>query len=242
MKCFLLAALAAFPALALADNDAAYKALKVFGKKYGDGSLNRVVEVRGRSGVPQPAVWKVVSLDPGARGGVVEAEVQRGKIISERTPTNRSGGAIPMNFNQLNLDSDGAFTIADQEMQKHNLPFDHVDYVLRSSGASTPPVWFLELFDGPNGRIASLELAADTGAVLNSQFGKAPDYSQDRTYLNNNGNPGPGQGPVAGRGYSRPGEPFHDVGDFFHRLGKRFERRGEEMKNFFTGENKEPRN
>jgi len=174
---------------------------------------------------------------------LLEIEVQRGKIISERTPTNRSGGAAAMNFNQLNLDSDGAFTIADQEMQKHNLPFDHVDYVLRSPGASTPPVWSLELFDGPNGRIAKLELAADTGAVLNSQFGKAPDYSQDRNYLHDNG--APGDRPVAGgrdRGYSRPGEPFHDVGDFFHRLGKRFERRGEQMKNFFTGENKDSRN
>ena len=41
--------------------------------------------------------------------------------------------------------------------------------------------------------------------------------------------------------YSRPGEPFHDVGDFFHRLGQRMERRGEKLKNFFTGDGDERR-
>ena len=104
-------ALLAFAPFAVADSDTAYKALRVFGKKFGDPSLNRVIELRGRSGVPEPAVWKVVAADPAARGGVVEVEVQRGRIISERTPTNRVGGTGAMNFNQLNLDSDGAFTV-----------------------------------------------------------------------------------------------------------------------------------
>ena len=237
--------LVALSPFAIADNDTAYKALRVFGKKNGDQSLNRVIELRGRSGVPQPAVWKVVAADPVARGGVVEVEVQRGKIISERTPTNRVGGTTAMNFNQLNLDSDGAFTIANQEMQKQKTPFDRIDYVLRSSGGSAPPVWFLDLYDGSSGRVGTLEIAADTGAVLSERrvTGSAPppDYANDRDYIRGQDRtPQPRVSDNEHR-YSRPGEPFHDVGDFFHRLGQRMERRGEKLKNFFTGESDERR-
>src|SRR5215216_6543442 len=83
-------ALGILPSVVVADSDTAYKALRVFGKQAGDKLLNRVVELRGRNGVPQPDVWKVIASDPGARGGLVEAEVQRGKIISQRTPTARA--------------------------------------------------------------------------------------------------------------------------------------------------------
>src|SRR6185436_2489679 len=108
MKSALIAvALVAFSPPVMAENDSAYKALRVYGRKFGEPSLNRVIELRGRTGAPQPAVWKIIANDSGARGGLREIEVQRGRIISERTPTNRSVLGAPMNFNQLNLDSDG---------------------------------------------------------------------------------------------------------------------------------------
>lgn len=233
-------ALLAFAPFAVADSDTAYKALRIFGKKFGDQSLNRVIELRGRSGAPQPAVWKVVAADPVARGGVVEVEVQRGKIISERTPANRVGGTAAMNFNQLNLDSDGVFTVANQEMEKQNIPFDHIDYTLHSPGGSTPPVWFVDLYDGTSGRVATMEIAADTGAVLSERRLTAkmpePDYANDRDYVRGDNRNEPRREPGTERRNSRPGEPFRDVGDFFHRLGRRMERRSDQLKNFFTGE------
>lgn len=242
MKPALIAvALVALSPLAIAENDSAYKALRVYGRKFGEQSLNRVLELRGRSGAPQPAVWKIVASDPGARGGVREIEVQRNRIISERTPTNRSALGAPMNFNQLNLDSDGAFMIADQEMQKRRIPFERVDYVLRNPGANTPPVWFLELFDGPRGRVARLELAADSGAVLHEQQfitgAPPPDYAQDRDFVRRDGDLDRDQY----EGATRPGEPFHGIGDFFSRLGRRFERRGDQLKSFFTREERDRR-
>src|SRR5215217_8167859 len=83
---FFTLALGILPSVGFAESDTAYKALRTFGKQSaGEKLLNRVVEVRGRNGVPQPEVWKVIASDPGARGGYVEAEVQRGKIISQRT-------------------------------------------------------------------------------------------------------------------------------------------------------------
>ena len=234
-------AFAALPSLALAENDTAYKALRIFGKKFGDQQLNRVFEVRGRAGSPQPQVWKITTTDPAARGGVLEAEVQRGKIISQRTPTSQGGAGAPLDLNQLNLDSDGAFTVANQEMEKRNTPFDRIDFVLRTSAQGRAPVWHLDLFDGPNGRIATFDISADSGTVLEQNVGQprnVPDqYADDRAYVDrgNQPPPPPGEGDRQG-GYSQSGQKFRGVGDFFHRLGKRMERRGTELKRFFGGD------
>jgi hypothetical protein len=240
-------ALAALPSLALAENDTAYKALRIFGKKFGDQTLNRVVEVRGRAGSPQPQVWKVTATDPSARGGIAEADVQRGKVISQRTPTARGSSGIPLDLNQLNLDSDGAFTVANQEMEKRNAPFDRIDFLLRNTAPGRPPVWHLDLYDGANGKIAAFEISADTGAVLDQSIGQArngPDeYPDDRAYVNGRNQPQPQprdrereRDYSDSREYSRPGEPFRGVGDFFHRLGKRMEHRGTQLKHFFGGD------
>ena len=232
------AALPLVPAAYAADADSAYKALRVFGKQLGEPTLNRVVEVRGRNGVPQPDVWKVTASNPGARGGVVEAEVQRGKLISQREPTSRGSAGHPMDFNQLNLDSDGAFTLANQEMQKRTIAFDRVDYLLRSTAAGRAPVWRMELFDRGS-KVATMEASADSGTLLEVQALRSS--SNDRDYVASNP---PRRGEVVeprrdggeAGGYSHPGEKFRGVGDFFHRLGKRFERRGVEIKRFFGGD------
>ena len=222
--------------LAATAADTAYSALRVIGKRDGQATLNHVIELHGRGGSPQPSAWKVIIDEPRARGGVREIEVQRGKIVSERTPTARSSGSA-MNFNQLNLDSEGAFTIANQEAEKAGVPFDRVDYRLTSGTGGGAPVWALDLFDGKNVRMGSIEIAADSGAVLHRQLTRAPrnpSEQGDRAYLDDRDQPPANQSPN-NAGFSQSGEPFRSVPDFFHRLGKRFERRGHELENFFTG-------
>lgn len=233
-------ALTALPFLAYAESDTAYKALRIFGKKFGDQQLNRVFEVRGRAGSPQPQVWKITAGDPGARAGILEADIQRGKIISQRTPTTRGPAGAPLDLNHLNLDSDGAFTVVNQEMEKRNAPFDRIDFLLRATAPDRPAVWHLELYDGPRGKIATFQISADTGAILDQSVGQpGPDaYADDRAYLNQP--PAPPTDRDRDRDdagtdprYSRSGERFRGVGDFFHRLGKRMERRGTQLKRFF---------
>ena len=117
--------------------------------------------------------------------------MQRGKIISERTPNARSVGA-PMNFNQLNLDSEGAFTIADQEAKKTQLTFDRVDYALKSGTNGGAPVWELELFETRSGPVGLITIAADSGTVLRRQLdGHRGGSNNDRDYLEDRRNPPP---------------------------------------------------
>jgi hypothetical protein len=180
---------------------------------------------------------------------VREFDVQRGQIIAERAPTASSANGAPMNFTQLNLDSEGAFTVANQEMEKAVIAFDRIDYVLRSGNGGGAPVWRLEMFDGPK-RAGSIEIAADTGSILqrnlreNRRTAQRDPTRNDRQYLDEEPPPPreyergarPDEEDVRyDRDHSRPGEPFRDVGDFFYRLGKRFERRAQKMENFFTG-------
>jgi hypothetical protein len=178
-------------ALCAAENtETAYTALRVIGKQNGADSLNRVVEVRGRAGTPAPAVWKIVLNDPAARGGLREFDVQSGKVISERTPVARTSGQ-PINFNQLNLDSEGAYTVANQEAEKAHVPFDRIDYILE--GGATSPVWHLELFAAGE-KIGYLDISADNGALLHRNLARAANPTvtqQDRQFLKDHSQPPP---------------------------------------------------
>ncbi len=256
MKIVFLASflLAASPMLHAADS--AYSVLRVLGKQSGADSLNRVVEVRGRNGSPVPQVWKVVFAEPRARGGSREVEVQRGAIISERTPTASNLGAA-MNFNQLNLDSEGVFTIANQQAEKAGVAFDHVDYLLKSGSTGGAPVWELQLFNGRQGKVASLQIAADTGSILHEeglrghadrQYPKVEQHAErpvppqdDRDYVGQDSEPRP-SGPHTSSRDRRfeeedaNKEPIRDVPSFFRRVGQHFEKRGNQFKRFFTGD------
>ena len=236
-------------ALAAEQAATAYSALRVVGKKNGPDSLNRVVEMRGRNGSPHPAVWKITLSDPASRGGVREMEVQRGQIISERSPVGRGAAGEKMDFSRLNLDSEGVFTIVDQETKKNGQTFDRLDYLLRSGSGGGAPVWTVEVFDGRRGKVGNMLIAADSGAVLekSTSGGSSGEVASDREFIRGNNPPPPVaqednvyQGRQSERrssddGYSQPGEHFRSVADFFHRFGKRVQRHGEHLENFFTG-------
>jgi hypothetical protein len=205
------------------------------GRAQGKEAMNHVLEVRGRSGMPQPAVWKITLEEARARGGIREMDVQKGTVIAERTPSSSRLAGAPMNFTQLNLDSDGAFTIANQEAQKLGIPFDQIDYVLRSGTGGGAPVWQLELTDTKLGRAGGIDIAADTGAILMQRLVVPTGAKHPPIVDRNDPPPPPPNNSGTSKGYSQPGEPFRGVDDFFHRLGQRFQKRGHQMENFFTG-------
>jgi hypothetical protein len=160
----LLCSLISLSAITGVQAATAYEALRVVGKSKGDSMLDRVVEVRGVKGAPQPRTWKVVVADQGAPNGVREFDVQGTGISGERTPPASAIGPS-MNMNQLNLDSDGAHTVAEREARKKGYAYDHVSYALRPADSGAP-VWELRLVDEQVGNVAILSVAADTGKLL----------------------------------------------------------------------------
>ncbi len=153
--------------------DTAYQALRTLGSSRDQALLNRVVEVRGRNGSPQPDTWLIVIDDPKARGGVREVEISGGRVTSERTPVQAYSGSTTdsiMDMSLLNLDSQGAFTVAEDEARAAGVSFDAVDYVLRRDENTGGPTWILQLLDRSERGVGTIRISAGDGKVASRQF------------------------------------------------------------------------
>jgi len=217
--------------------DTAYQALRLIGKGNQD-VLNHVISVEGVNGQPQPLIWTISIDDPAAHGGVRVLEISNGRIISEHTPVRGyAGAAAVMDFKRLNLDSAGAFTIANQEAAKRNTGFDSLDYVLRSDPQTGAPIWFLKLIDVNHVLVGTISIGADNGTVLNTAgfaAAAAPPTAADT--------PPPGTVPAPGtavvppppppNGNVPPDQEQYGVG---HQINKGLHRIGADLQQFFTG-------
>lgn len=174
-----IASLLAFTLLGAASislaRDSAYSALRLVGNQRGQGILDHVIEVTGVNGAPEPASWKIIFEDENARSGVREIEVAKGRITSERTPTRSyAGTGATMDFQKLNLDSEGLFTIIEKEARKAGIGFDSVDYALRPSDEGKAPLWTVKLLDASRRTLGTMQIAADNGALVRSDlYGRA---------------------------------------------------------------------
>lgn len=168
--------------LAAFGKETAYQALRTVGSERSQSLLQSVIEVKGRNGVPQPDVWTVLINDPLARGGVRELEVSKGRVISERTPVQTYSGqadGIVLNFQKLNLDSQGAFALAETEARKARIGFFAVDYNLRCEEAGGTPLWVVQLLDDKQHSVGSVRIAADSGAILSASFTKVVETKSE---------------------------------------------------------------
>jgi hypothetical protein len=176
----------------------AYEAMRTVGVQLNREYVNHVISVTGTDGNPQPETWKILIDDPKARGGVREIEVDEGKISSERTPLRSSvEGSLgkTIDTGKLNLDSSGAFTLAQQTAQKSHINFARADYTLRSDERGNP-IWMIALtrqngeaagriFIGANHgtvvRTEGLFVGSDQVAMAGEQNGKAGDDDDGET-------------------------------------------------------------
>lgn len=147
--------------------ETAYEALRALRSARGDAILSQLVEVSGTGGAPQPGEWVILLKDPVARGGVREIKIVNGNIVSERTPLRGFSSVSDMpviDFSRLNLDSDGAFRLANQEAIRKKIGFDSIDYSLRGQ-AGGPPVWSLKLYNYLGTQVGDLEVSAESATV-----------------------------------------------------------------------------
>ena len=148
------------------DNPTAYSALRLVSKTLGRDALDRVVEVSGRDGVPQPYLWKVI-LKEGT--GSREIDVTGGKIGAQRELTRPPDSDTPIHFSDLNLDSSGAFDATDGQAKKVKLRYDSLNYALHVSPSTGKPVWNIDLIDKEGSQIGAIHLAAHDGTILSTE-------------------------------------------------------------------------
>ena len=230
----------------------AYEALRVLGKQRGEGVLDKVTEVRGQNGAPQPRSWKIIVNDSKSRSGAKEFDVQGAKLASEKSANSRSEGSL-LNMSQLNLDSDGAHQIAEREAKKIGFAYDHADYTLRAGTRGGSPVWEVRLVDDRSQRSATLNLAATTGKILGTEglvkrpkevVRTPPPRPEPPAYQ-----PPAYHPPVVVDRRPRPEERYEEprqrdesdsapplgerVNRFFDRVGRHFDRRGQQIGDTF---------
>jgi hypothetical protein len=147
--------------------DTAYKALRAIGAQRGEKALGQILSISGKSGRPEPTEWIVKLDDPAARGGVRELNISSGQITADRAPV-KSGypGNQAIELTSLNLDSDGAFRVAEEEARRNQVGFDSVNYSLSADPASGKPVWSLNLFDYDRQPVGQVRVNADNGKLV----------------------------------------------------------------------------
>ena len=169
-KWLILLLLLASPALAQ-ERPTAYEALRTVGTQLNRDSVNHVISVTGTNGDPQPETWKILLDDPKARGGVRELEVSNGKIISERTPLRSAvEGSLGATIDtaKLNLDSSGAFTVAQQTAEKSHVTFATADYILRVDQRGNP-IWTVALQRQGGEPAGTIYIGANHGTITRTE-------------------------------------------------------------------------
>jgi hypothetical protein len=146
--------------------DSAYKALRVVGKQRGENALGQIISISGVSGHPQPNDWQVLLSDPSGRSGTRELQVASGQVSSERSARRAGQSGVPIDLSKLNLDSDGAFHVAEREAARNQVSFDSANYRLSAEGASRQPIWKIELLDYNQRPVGTVRIAADTGNLI----------------------------------------------------------------------------
>jgi hypothetical protein len=122
-------------------------------------------------GNPQPETWKILLDDPKARGGVREVEVSNGRIASERTPLRAAveGSLGPViDTAKLNLDSSGAYTIAQQTAANSHVTFIGADYTLRVDERGNP-IWQVALRREGGEPAGSVFIGANHGTITRTE-------------------------------------------------------------------------
>jgi hypothetical protein len=198
--------------------ETAYDALKVAAAKLGRDSQNRVLEVVGSGGRPQPSLWQITVEDaPGRSGaaGVQQVDVRAGSVVAQRK---MGVSGTRLNLIAIQIDSDGVFSVANTEAIRAGVSFDRLNYRLNADNQAGIPVWKVELFDGPAHRVGSLKISADSAQVIELSPELALTEEQKRELR-----------------WSKPGEKYKSVPDFFHRIGKRAENTGYKLKNWANG-------
>jgi hypothetical protein len=223
--------------------ESAYQALRHLAAEHGDGIYKQISSVEGREGAPHPEAWRVVVDDPLARGGVREFQVTKGRVASERAPVRFPGSEAgsPIDFAKLNLDSTGAFTLAEEEAVRAKVGFDAADYNL-GPDTSGKPVWTLRLVDGRGAVVGTISIGASDGRVLRKEFpysserdARRPTHDDDDRYV---GEPDPADTEDDDRYYrgalKEPGLKGK-LNRFGDRVKRHLYRAGGATEEFFTG-------
>jgi len=154
------------PMAALAGGNSAYSALRVARQNSG---AEKLLEMKGERGEPQPPAWVLVFSDPSARGGIREFTVAGGAVTEQRTPLHgyeQVAGDPPVALPRLNMDSEAAFQVANRQAIEKKVGFNWIDYTLRTNAATGAPMWVLRMYNSMGAPVGMMQISAENGSGI----------------------------------------------------------------------------
>src|SRR5882757_9272318 len=152
------------------ENATAYEALRVLGSEFGRDALQQIVSIRGTKGDSQPEKWKIVVEDPHG-GGVRELEIVDGKIDSDNETDRDVAGSTEgatIDISRLNLDSNGAYSVASHTAEASHTSFATADYVLRTDDRGEP-MWIVTLRNRSSRPVGTIYIGGTQGTVRRTE-------------------------------------------------------------------------
>jgi hypothetical protein len=147
----------------------AYEALRTVGNQLNRDYVNRVISVSGVDGNPQPATWKIWIDDKSQSGNLREVLVTNGRIASQRMrPRVGSANTTTIDPAKLNLDSSGAYEVANRTADSSHVPFALVSYTLRTDERGNP-TWIVTLQNQNRRPLGTIYIGATKGTVTRTQ-------------------------------------------------------------------------
>ena len=137
--------------------------------RFGREAVERLYEMTGVAGDPQPLEWRVTAPDLRRTDLLHEFWIGDTRATDEGVNDDFYPDRLPKGFFRLSrvkLDSTQAFAITEQIARDAGVGFDVVNYKLHCREYSDEPVWTLTLLDREEVIIGSVHLSADTGKVL----------------------------------------------------------------------------
>src|SRR5438067_1879236 len=138
--------------------------------------VNRVISVSGVDGNPQPATWKIWVDDKSQSGNLREVVVTNGRIVSQRMrPAVGNANTATIDPAKLNLDSSGAYEVANRTADSSHVPFALVSYTLRTDERGNP-TWIVTLQNQNRRPVGTIHIGANKGTVTRTEgmFAGAP--------------------------------------------------------------------
>lgn len=143
----------------------AVAAMMAIDPKYTEG----VVVVTARGGTPEPKEWLVVARDTNDLGTLHKITVANGNVISDSLSLNTYESFrqdVNIDPEQVQVDSDAAFLIAQPIAAANGQIIGKADYALTVRGKDAAPIWTINCF-GMNGFfMGKVVLLATDGTVL----------------------------------------------------------------------------
>jgi len=150
-------------------NGTAYDALRTVGNQLNRDFVNRVISVSGVDGNPQPATWKIWIDDKSQSGNLREVVVTNGRVVAQRLrPAVGSANTVTIDPAKLNLDSSGAYEVANRTADASHVPFTLVSYTLRTDERGNP-AWIVTLQNQKRRSLGTIYIGANKGTVTRTE-------------------------------------------------------------------------